>query len=299
MTNFNENISDNDFRVLGSASLTGKKKQKRLNWYHYLFIALALCCLIVVINYCYRQVKHSDAIEGSECYASELVRDNVLGQPTDTLAFIPDTTQAYTEHYTITVNDILINIFVPHNATAQLIVGVPDIFDKNVILSTQAADVRADNRRILGAFVVNGEPKSWGTSKDGFCAIINGDITVGVSNDSPLFEKATETGGYFFRQFGLVNNGELCMTFPKGKSFRKAICDRNGEIFIAMTAERESYYDFAQALIDINVSNAISLVGGETYGYFRDIDGNSYTIHDKGIGAWENENYIQWVSTNN
>lgn len=31
-------------------------------------------------------------------------------------------------------------------------------------------------------------------------------MTVGVDDNSPLFEEATEKGGYFFRQFPLVDN---------------------------------------------------------------------------------------------
>lgn len=80
-------------------------------------------------------------------------------------------------------------------------IGVPDIFDKSIILATQAADVRADNGKIVGAFVVKGKPYSWGLS------------------NSPLFEEATEKGGYFFRQYPLVDKGVLVGNEPKGNSY--------------------------------------------------------------------------------
>lgn len=42
-----------------------------------------------------------------------------------------------------------------------------------------------------------------------YCGVIDGKLTVGVADNSPLFEEATEKGGYFFRQYPLVDNGVL------------------------------------------------------------------------------------------
>ena len=89
--------------------------------------------------------------------------------------------------------------------------------DTTVIFAAQAADVRADNGGIVGAFVLKGEPKAWGLSKKGYCASINGQITIGMADNSPLFEQATEEGGYFFRQYPLVSNGEIVENELKGK----------------------------------------------------------------------------------
>ncbi len=83
--------------------------------------------------------------------------------------------------------------------------------------------------------MLKGEPHSWGLSKKGFCASINGKVTVGVAENSPLFEKTTEDEGCFFRQYPLVSNGQVIDNEPKGKSIRRAICDRQGEIFMVET----------------------------------------------------------------
>lgn len=104
-----------------------------------------------------------------------------------------------------------------------------------MIYAAQAADVRADNGGVVGAFVLNGEPRSWGVSKKGYCASINGKVTIGVAENSPLFESNRREGGYFFRQYPLVSNGEVIDNEPKGKSIRRAICDRQGEIFMVET----------------------------------------------------------------
>ena len=59
--------------------------------------------------------------------------------------------------------------------------------------------------------------------------------------------------GYFFRQYPLVKDGQVIDNEPKGKSIRRAICDRQGEIFMVETGSIESFHDFAQALADLGV----------------------------------------------
>ena len=187
------------------------------------------------------------------------------------------------------------DIYIPHNAKPSLAIGTPDIFDKNIVLVTQAADIRADNGKINGAYVLAGKPMAWGLSKKGYVGIIDDKITVGVADNSPLFEEATEKGGYFFRQYPLVDNGVLVENEPKGKAIRKAICDRAGEIIVVMSISPESFHDFAQALVDLQVDNAVYLVGSDSYGFFRDKYDHLTQICEKRREGYKYENYIKWT----
>lgn len=223
----------------------------------------------------------------------EPIRRQWIGREVDSLA------QGFIEIRDTSVNDIPIRIYIPHNAEMSLHIGRMDKSDKSVIFAAQAADVRADNGGIVGAFVLNGEPKAWGLSKKGFCASINGEVTIGVAENSPLFEKATEQGGYFFRQYPLVKDGQLIDNEPKGKSIRRAICDRQGEIFMVETGTIESFHDFAQALVDLGVNQAVYLVGSLAYGWAVDEAG---TTHEFGEDNYytgrrrmpKNTSYIVW-----
>ena len=198
------------------------------------------------------------------------------------------------------VNDIPMRLYVPLNTTPRLEVGYSCIDDTtNNLLLFQAADVRADNKKIVGAFVLRGKPLSWGLSKKGYCGIIGDEVTVGVADNSPLFEQATEEGGYFFRQYPLVCDGELVDNEPKGKSIRRAICDRQGEIFMVETLSIESFHDFSQALVDLGVDNAIYLVGSNSYGWAIKEDGTLQDFGDenryKGRHRMpKNTSYIVW-----
>ena len=185
------------------------------------------------------------------------------------------------------VNDVPLHILVPLNRTPHLEVG-RNIANhpENAMMFFEAADVRADNGKIVGAFVLKGEQISRGMSKRGYCAIINGKVTVGVAENSPLFEQATEQDGDFFRQYPLVNHGHLVENELKTKSIRRALCDIDNHIAVIETQSRESLHDFAQALVDIGVSNAIYLVGGDAMGWTTDENGNGAVI-----GNWDNRRH--------
>lgn len=138
-----------------------------------------------------------------------------------------------------------------------------------------------------------------GAVEKGFCASIDGKVTVGVAENSPLFEEATDKGGYFFRQYPLVDNGQLVENEPKGKSIRRGICDRQGEIFMVETETQESFHDFAQALVDLGVGQAVYLVGSSAYGWAIDKEGNMHEFGDADYYGEhrripENINYIVW-----
>lgn len=208
-------------------------------------------------------------------------------------------TPGFTEIRDTLINDIPLRIYIPHNANMSLHIGRMDKADTSVVYAAQAADVRADNGGIVGAFVLNGEPRAWGLSKKGFCASIDGKITVGVADNTSLFEEATEKGGYFFRQYPLVKDGCVIENEPKGKSIRRGICDRKGEIFMVETGSMESFHDFAQALADLGVDQAVYIVGSSAYGWAVDEEG---VVHEFGEDNYytgrrrmpKNTSYIVW-----
>lgn len=289
-------IQDDDFRIIGSSTggATGSQESRRRSHWYIIVLAILAIAAIGVVAFLNLKGKNSEEVE--------VVFDPMiqkLPKPVEEVLkplgdYSDSTGLAYTEHLQDTINDIPLDIYIPHNAVPELIIGVPNIHDKSIVLATQAADVRADNGKIVGAFVIKGKPLSWGLSKKGFCGIIDGNLTVGVADNSPLFEEATEKGGYFFRQYPLVNNGVLVENEPKGKSIRKALCDRNGEIMIVMTQTPESFHDFAQALVDLKVDNAIYTVGSNSYGYFRDKYAHFEQIYEKRRGGYKYENFIVW-----
>lgn len=300
MTKKDFDIQDDDFRVIGRVQTVQDPKKP---WGRYIIIGiLIVAAIVLVIALAGNNIEPAASTQqiGNEDVVFEPMADTKVPEPLQDavkpLGDYSDTSfkKPYTEHLRDTINDIPMDIYIPHNATPELMIGVPNLHDKSIVLTTQAADIRADNGKIVGAFVMNGKPLSWGLSKKGYCGIIDGKVTIGVSENSPLFEEATEKGGHFFRQYPLVDNGVLVENEPKGKSIRKALCDRNGEIMVIMTQTTESFHDFAQALVDMKVDNAIYLVGSTSFGYFRDRYDHLSIIYNKYRYGYQNENFIVW-----
>lgn len=286
MINRIDEIQDDELRVIGRPS--GSEDTRKPRKWLWIVMAVAIVAAVVAATIiCSRKPGPGN---------DPVVFDSSIKEKIEPLGNYADTTgKAYTEHLELTINDIPLDIYIPHNAKPSLAIGTPDIFDKKIVLVTQAADIRADNGKINGAFVLAGKPMAWGLSKKGYVGIIDDKITVGVADNSPLFEEATEKGGYFFRQYPLVDNGVLVENEPKGKAIRKAICDRAGEIIVVMSISPESFHDFAQALVDLQVDNAVYLVGSDSYGFFRDKYDHLTQICEKRREGYKYENYIKWT----
>ncbi|MBO5108484.1 MAG: hypothetical protein J6B97_08630 [Bacteroidales bacterium] len=285
-----KDIRDDEIRIISASQ--EKKGFRPWGW-----VCLAVAAVAILISLLFLLNKEKADMESDTTQvvfepSAEVIQETEVD--TKWLGNYTDTTKSYTEHLRDTINDIPLDIYIPHNAVPELVLGVPDIHDKNIVLTTQAADIRADNGKIVGAFVLKGKPLSWGLSKKGYCGIIDNKVTVGVADNSPLFEEATEKGGYFFRQYPLVDNGVLVENAPKGKSIRKALCDRDGEIMVVMSQTPESFHDFAQALVDLQVDNAIYLVGSTSFGYFRDYYDQLEIIYNKFRYGFQYENFIVW-----
>lgn len=295
--NKNYDIKDDELRIIGKkviqeGSGTGKRPAK---WY---FWGAAAIVFIAVLGYIFIS-SNKEAAQVEEGIFEPLPKASATAVK-ETIkekfgSIVDSTAQGYTEKVDTVINDIPLSLFIPHNATAELCLKTPDINDTEIIFCAQAADIRKDNKKIVGAFVLKGKPLAWGLSKKGYCAIIDNKITVGVADNSPLFEEATEKEGCFFRQYPLVDNGKLVENEPKNKSIRKALCNRNGEIFIAVSNTPESFHDFAQALVDLDVDNAIYLVGGEySKGWYRNRNEETIDFSKSRRDRYINENYIVW-----
>ena len=210
--------------------------------------------------------------------------------------FVPERDRdgfCYTERIDTAVNDVTISLFIPHNAFPYLTIGKPSN-DNNTILGFQAANLD-DSGKIEGSFMVKGEIISKGKKdqKDGYCALLDNMIVLGSAKKSSYFEQAHDTDGDFFRQFSLVEKGAVVNEGPKNKRKRCAICFYNDRVIVAESQTDESLHDFAQALVDLGVIDAISLVGDESFGWYKDRDNNINTV---GLDEHKhiNENYIVW-----
>ena len=291
MESNNHNIQDDEFRVLGTGSPVPvgngddqRRRNRLIAWVSLAIVALLGLAMIVF----WPESGDSDDVEGvfesrSEAeafaYLDTLTVETPCAVKIDTL-----------------VSGHLLNLFVPHRARARLVVGDLDEKDRQAVMVFQAADIRADNHEILGEFVLAGEQLATGISKKGYCAIIDGKVSVGVGESTPLLAETMAEGGYFFRQYALVEGGEPVMNKPRNSTVRKALCDMNGQVFVAVSAEKLTLDEFASVLADLGVNHAIYLIGSDfAYGWSVDQDGCREEFGFEDLRPeYRKQSYILW-----
>ena len=281
MSKKNIDIDDNEIRIITSTSGNGTSTPPR--WLYYAIV----CAAVAIIATVYALLWGSDDTADSE----ELAVTQEAAAPGDTATVVK---KGYVEITDTVVGNVPLVILTPRDATPKLHIGIDVLQTPDVVMAMQAADIRSDNGGIVGAYVVDGNLVSKGQAKTGFCAIIDGNITIGVADATPLLERAIEANGYFFRQYPLVVGNQLVENKPKGRSLRKALAEWNGTTVVVMSRNRLTFHDFAQTLVDMGVANAIYLVGSESFGFAVDAEGNRTEYGKEAPSPKASTNYIIW-----
>ena len=188
------------------------------------------------------------------------------------------------------VNDVYMYLFRLIDMSAEMTLDISEYKDSTECMIVQAADIRKDNGKFVGDFVLNGKKLSSGKRKKGYCAIVDGEVNIGVSEDDEVMNRCIAQGGSFFRQFPLVVDGVMQKSTVKGKSIRRALAKKGEQLYIVETEGRESMHDFAEALQDLGITNAISLLGGEASYMHWLQEGELYENYD--LGKVTNRNFL-------
>lgn len=280
-------IDDNEIRIIGS---TDRGRRRRWTWYGWLAVGLVLAALVsVAVAVLLLQTPSKNSLSPSpsergwgEAFPSPSERGR--GEASSLRVF--DTM----------INDVPLTIYgldceLPECPRASLQVGMPDREDTSLLLAVMAADVRADNGGIVGDFVVDGQRMARGEKKEGYCAILDGVPVVGRGGEADL-KRAVDGKDSFFRQYVLVSEGVAMPPKPKGKNHRRALCVMGNRMFVVASGDRESYHDFATALADLGVDDAIALVGSESLLMYRADGGLLHSVGTSFEG--DNVNFLVW-----
>lgn len=278
-----DDINDDEIRVIG-----GGQSRRPSNLNRWLWVAVAGIVLLI-LGILLRMKQNA--------YQNELAEAGTLPEPE---AVSPTLVQAAAATVLVsdtTINDVQLRLHFPVNAVPELRIGIPDTTDPSLLMALQAADIRADNGLMVGAFVLKGELMSRGMSKKGFCAILGDEIHIGMAESTPLFEESIEKEGGFFRQYPLVCDGKMVENKPKGKAVRHALCEIDGQVAVVSSLSNESLHDFAQALEDMGVQQAIYLTGADSYGFCRPKNRPFTSWGNVTLAAsYGNVNFIVWKS---
>jgi uncharacterized protein YigE (DUF2233 family) len=180
---------------------------------------------------------------------------------------IQDSQIAY-QYYADNVNDVPMHIYLLDNMEASLTMDstiIDDQLHTRMMMVVLATDIREDNKKPVGDFVVNGEKIARGKSREGYCAIVHGRISIGRSENDDVMNYCIQEGGSFFREYPLVINGEICKNKIRGKRIRRALVQQEGNIYVIESENKESIYDFSEAIRDLGAKDAIYLPAGINY----------------------------------
>lgn len=165
---------------------------------------------------------------------------------------------------------------------AEIAEQIPSDSDSTVVLVTQAWDYYLDDNKqyhYLGEFIKDGKQIRNGKGRAGFVMITDKGWQIGISQSDSITDYVIGQHGSMFRQFALVSAGQICLKqfALKGKVHRRALARKPGysTAFYIETLNKESLYDFAEALSDYGFVDAIYLTGG---------DGNK-TYYNNGNGG--------------
>ena len=182
-----DDINDDEIRVIG-----GGQSRRPSNLNRWLWVAIAgIVLLILGILLRMKQNAYQNEVAEAGTVPEPEAVSPTLVQAAAATVLVSDTT----------INDVQLRLHFPVNAVPELRIGIPDTTDPSLLMALQAADIRADNGLMVGAFVLKGELMSRGMSKKGFCAILGDEIHIGMAESTPLFEESIEKEGGFFRQY--------------------------------------------------------------------------------------------------
>jgi len=275
-------IGDDEIRVVGSGRPKGHRQRRWWLWAIAAAIVIGVVAALTLIRPQQPETSNNnEAVSPTEETMTSDIWHNNIAADMAPCVVVTDTM----------VDSMQLRIFTPYNAVPELHVGQLDEQDSTIVFAAMAADLRRDNGKIVGAYVCAGEPLSWGLSKRGYCAIVEDRVAIGMAENTSLFEQATEKGGYFFRQYPAVDKGQMVANNPENASFRRALCLRDDKVCVVTSTDRVLMNDFSETLVDLGVSEAIFLVGGNVSGWYRDSQGKTVEL-GRDLRDKENINYI-------
>ena len=280
-----EQINDDEIRVIGpkpKPDNSGKKRTILL-----VGILFLIAAIVVVLVLLLMQNKNTPENNASE---------NDIGSTSD-VGTLSDEPFCVRYIFGETSKDTLFRVFEPGGAAVELLMNDDyDTNDQSILFATQAANIRAEDRGIIGDFVYKGKVKAEGyvdSTTLGFCAIYGGKVVLGKSYSTNYLDSAKNGKGYFYRHYTYVTNEGPESFSNNAKSYRRAICIMdNKKAAVVESYGRMTMSDFADALYDHNFSLAVGLMGSKNLDEWYRADSGRVVLYTNSYGPNPNRNYL-------
>lgn len=288
----NDTFNDDQIRVIGQKpTMTPKKKRTLI----LIGVVLAIVLIVIVLLLILWQNKATSEIVNEATSTDETYtpKEGDVGKTvSDSLSV--DTIPFTLEEMEINGNKY--RCFQMVNAELELaLYNDIDTTNTSIVFVTQAANIRGDNNKIIGDFIYKGEEKAKGcpdASTLGFCAIFGGKTIIGKANPTTFLDSAKNDSGFFFRQYALVNDNGFESSESEAKSYRRALCIKDGNVMVVESIDKITLSAFAEALFDYDISNAVNLMGGKNLDEWYVKDGKREVLFINTREPNPNRNYL-------
>ena len=297
-----ENITDDEIRLIGrKPTMTPKKKRTLI----LIGVIVAIALLLVILLMLLRQNEKTEEIVKTA--ATQTGSQQNADEPQNSVleADITRSTTADSATFSIDISDTVVDgiklrRFMPGNVVAELAKYDSTLVnDSSVVFLTQAANIRGNDFKIIGDFVLKGDAlESVTTTVKGFCAILGRDVILGKDDTATTIylDSAKIKKGYFFRQTTYVKGGEPMTFGNEAKSFRRAICSLNkksNQLLVIESLDKVTMQEFANALSNHQVVNAVGLIGSFILDeWYRKPDGERVQLFTNNNSPNPNRNYL-------
>ena len=281
-----EFIIENDDDARTSVETDAPKKNRK-KWLRRILKALAVTLMVIVVFFAYKAWDYYFNIGVP-----------VSTSPSENIKKLQVEPVKKTAEVVLSSDSILgvaLDFYAIHGLRASIEFQEPDTTDTSVFLYSRSADHQADGQ-YLGSLVVDGKELQSDRSRLGYMGMVGNQMVIGISRSDKVKDYCMENKGSFFRQFILVSNGVIPHRFfLHGKVERRAIGRKDDTLFYIATRNKETLWDFADALREYGFIDAIYITGGDDYGYYRTADGYRHDIGNitdyphkkwKGIIPW-------------
>jgi len=198
--------------------------------------------------------------------------------------------------------DCSLVFYTPHNSRVSFTNQRPDSNYKDIALSVACAFTASNLRDVVGDYVCKGELyKHKSDGETGFCLILKDTIIIDHLSDNAIVYKkiAQKNNGSYFQQMLILKDGDTveCTIFRKQKpTFRRCLSIYNGRGVVIESVGRLSFEDFANALKEVGIKDAIYLDAGTwSEGFVRLKDKSIFSIGHLTHNTHRQTNWLRYI----
>lgn len=197
--------------------------------------------------------------------------------------------------------DLSLVFYMPHNCRVSFTNQRPDSNSEYIALSVAAAFTASNLKDVVGDYICKGQlHPNKSDVETGFCLILKDTIIIDSLSSSTVYKAmAQKQSGAYFQQMLILKGGDTveCTIFRKQKpTFRRCLAIYNGRGVVIESVDRLTFENFANALKEVGIKDAIYLdMGTWSEGFIRLKDKSLFSIGHLRYNTKRQTNWLRYI----